>query len=199
MSTAEVRVDHVALLVSRLETCVERLQQAGVAVPVDWAQAIESFPGEGTRELYLGPEGTGTRLLLMEALPGEGPYARALAKRGPGLHHLGLEVEDPVVFARGSGWLVHPSCLESFPEGGCLWLARPGVGCLLEVQRGKAPESGHSGLVEGVAIPVAAELAARLRAPFRADPPPEITSRGDGAGGLRLGGRWLDLDELVGP
>ena len=45
-------LDHVALLVSSIEAAVDRL-----GVPAHLS-SIAEFPGEGTRELYLGKEGT---------------------------------------------------------------------------------------------------------------------------------------------
>ena len=59
-------LDHVALLVGEIEIALPRLEALGLAVG-----AIESFPGEGTREVYLGV-GPG-RLLLMQPLGTAGP------------------------------------------------------------------------------------------------------------------------------
>jgi catechol 2,3-dioxygenase-like lactoylglutathione lyase family enzyme len=121
------RCDHVALLVRDLEAARQRLARLGLD-----EGTVGEYPGEGTRELYLGSPAAPGRLLLMQPLGDEGPYARALAKRGPGLHHVALAVPDPSDFAQDQpGWLAHPHTLQSLPE--VAWLCRPGVGVLLEI------------------------------------------------------------------
>ena len=40
------------------------------------------------------PAGTGSRIELLEATDNESPIARFIAKRGPGLHHVALKVDD---------------------------------------------------------------------------------------------------------
>lgn len=144
MSTPSRTLDHVALLVSSLEASLERLQESGLA-----AGPVESFPSEGTREVYLGDPDRPARLLLLEST-GEGPYQRALQKRGPGLHHVAVEVADPAAFAaEAQGWLLHPHTLQSQPR--TLWFARPGVGALLEVTKGGAI-TGAPQLCVGVSV-----------------------------------------------
>lgn len=144
MSSSAPTLDHVALLVSSLEPVLERLAESGLA-----AGPVESFPSEGTREVYLGDPDQPGRLLLLEAT-GPGPYQRALEKRGPGLHHLAIEVPDPKAFAADAGgWLLHPHSLESSPN--TLWFARPGVGALLEVTRAGAI-SGAPQVQVGVSV-----------------------------------------------
>jgi len=129
-------LDHVALLVRSLESALERLAETGLAVG-----EIESFPSEGTREVYLGDPDLPGRLLLLEST-GPGPYQRAFEKRGPGLHHVAIEVADPDAFAADArGWLLHPHSLQSQKGANTLWFARPGVGALLEVTRGKARDA----------------------------------------------------------
>jgi hypothetical protein len=131
-------LDHVALLVSSIEAAVENL---GLSAD---PSAIEEFPGEGTRELYLGEEGTPGRLLLMQPI-GPGPYERALRKRGEGLHHLAFCTKDPTVFIdsiSGSGWLLHPQSLRTVKRFKQVWLCRPGVATLVEVSTGTPSYQG---------------------------------------------------------
>lgn len=78
------RLDHVALLCSSVKSSLRTLasllpaEAAGLFTP----GKIETFPSEGTRECYIGKnKGGGARLLLIEAVGVDGPYARALAKR----------------------------------------------------------------------------------------------------------------------
>ncbi len=136
-------LDHVALVVQQLESVIERLSGLEPG-------PIEVFPSEGTREVYLG-EGA-ARLLLMEPTEASGPYARAIDKRGPGLHHVALNVPDMDAFlARVRGWLVVPACIPDLVSARTAWLARPGVATLLEVVEGE-PASGTA-VVEQVELP----------------------------------------------
>lgn len=171
-------LDHVALVVRRLEPVVERLEglEAG---------RIEAFPGEGTREVYLGV-GPG-RLLLMEPTSEQGPYARALAKRGPGVHHVAVCVPDLGAFL-GSvrGWLVVPACLHDLERTRTAWLARPGVSTLLEVQEAELAKG--SAVVERVELP----------GPLAVDPRPAMEIAEDGGVWLTIVGRRWSVAELAG-
>jgi len=122
-------VDHVALLVPDLESALSTITRLGLE-----HGEIEDFPAEGTREVYVGEPGQQGRLLLMQPL-GDGPYQRALSKRGPGLHHVAIGVADLSAFLSrdASGWLLHPHSVESISSCSTTWLARPGVGTLVEV------------------------------------------------------------------
>ena len=115
---SERACDHVAVLVEDLEQALGAL-----GALAEQAQAIEEFPSEGTREVYVG---TGrSRLLLLQAI-GPGPYLRALEARGPGVHHLAFHAPEPrQQLAALPGWLLHPHSLESQPQ--TLWAARPGL------------------------------------------------------------------------
>lgn len=120
-------IDHVAFVVESLETALAGLETLQLR-----PQVIDSFPAEGTRECYLGAPGQRARILLMEPI-GDGPYERALRERGPGLHHVALNVPSIERFLEqidGSGWLLHP---RSFATRPTIWLARPGVEALIEV------------------------------------------------------------------
>lgn len=181
-------LDHVALLVPHIETALERLGELAAE-----AGAIEEFPNEGTRELYIGGEERLARLLLMQPLGDKGPYARALSKRGPGLHHLGLQTPDLHGFlARLRHWLVHPRALVGWPESRQLWLARPGIGALLEVREG--PLLDGEALVSKVEVPITAGLddALNLGVPALQCSPDQICR-------LTLGGRQIAIAQLFSP
>ena len=172
-----VSLDHVALVVRRLEPVLERLE--GLA-----AGPIEAFPSEGTREVYLGSGSA--RLLLMEPTDTSGPYARAHAKRGAGLHHLAGNVPDLDGFlARVGGWLVVPACLPDLHDTRTAWLARAGVATLLEVHEAE-PASGTP-LVARVELP----------GPLPVDPRPSMEPSSDGGMWLTIGGRRWSVSELA--
>lgn len=77
--------NHVAILVPSVKKAAIYLGQFGFQIGEE-----EQFDGEGTREIYV-ESGLGNSLLLMEPL-GHGPYRRAMVKRGPGLHHIAIDV-----------------------------------------------------------------------------------------------------------
>ena len=83
------RLDHVCLLVESLS--VARTRAVTLGLPLD---KIEEFEADGMRECYVGPPSASGRLLLVERCNDDGAYARALRLRGPGLHHLGIAVDD---------------------------------------------------------------------------------------------------------
>ena len=141
-------MDHVALLVASIERVFVRLEGLGLSIGL-----IEEFPTEGTREAYVGEPECSGRLLLIQPLGAEGPYASALATRGPGLHHVAINVTAlEVHIAHVHGWLLHPTSLESVAKYRTAWLARPGIGTLLEI-REAAPVSGHP-IVQALKVPV---------------------------------------------
>jgi hypothetical protein len=123
-------LNHVAILVRDIERVLSDSNLDAAIVG-----NIERFPSEGTRELYIGDKSMGGRLLLIEPIA-EGPYQRALKKRGPGLHHLAIDVsqlEDFVHSLGNSGWFLHPSSVESLKRSRTAWLCRSGCP-LIEVQ-----------------------------------------------------------------
>lgn len=131
-------INHIALLVPSVEKAAEVARQAGLPVG-----PTEEFEGEGTREVYVGDPNHSTLLLFIEPFR-EGPYSRALVKRGPGLHHIAIDVLDVESFADGlsdTGWLLHPRSLYTIKETQTLWLARPSMPMLIEVQQRKKIET----------------------------------------------------------
>lgn len=125
-------LNHVAILVENIELVLKNnffsSSQLG---------KIEEFPSEGTRELYVGSSNQMGRLLLMQSI-GDGPYKKALEKRGHGLHHMALDVlsiDQFVASLVGSGWLLHPKSIEYYSNHKQVYLCRPGVPVLLEIQQ----------------------------------------------------------------
>jgi len=127
-------LNHVAFLVESIEAFIEHK-----AFPEELIGSIEEFPSEGTRELYIGSNKQMGRLLLMQAI-GEGPYKTALEKRGAGIHHIAINVENIDSFVDsliGSGWLLHPISLKFYNDDRQVYLCRPGVSVIIEVMERK--------------------------------------------------------------
>ena len=171
-----MHIDHIAILVSSLDTALTLV--SGPAGP------IEEFPSEGTRECYVGSPEASARLLLIEAL-GAGPYADALQKRGPGLHHIGIDVPDIDAFLKtlgGTGWHLHHCSFETRRTANTVWLVQRGVGAMVEVHE-RAPAPGAP-FVEALTICGLDERAAR---PF-GNAQIEVKC---GSGNVRVGGIWI--------
>jgi catechol 2,3-dioxygenase-like lactoylglutathione lyase family enzyme len=134
----EIYLDHVAVLVPTIEVVKTKLERFDLPLG-----PIESFPGEGTREMYVGPKESSARLLVVEAANPEGPYARALKTRGPGIHHIAINVpalEPYIDGLQGSGWFLLPHSLKAIREAKTAWLGRPGVDTLVEVHQNSPEE-----------------------------------------------------------
>ncbi|MCJ8344683.1 hypothetical protein MJH12_04015 [bacterium] len=127
-------LNHVAILVQNIDPIV----QSKLFLP-DEIGDIDTFESEGTKEVYIGKENQTAKLLLMEAIS-EGPYLQALKKRGPGLHHIAIDVLNTKEFVSqlaGSGWYLHPSSLELYDSMNQVFLTRPGIATLIEVNQVK--------------------------------------------------------------
>lgn len=124
---------HVAILVPSVRKAAERLAH----FPFQIGQE-EIWDGEGTKEIYVEGEKANSLLLVEPIKPG--PYQSALEKRGPGLHHLAIDVLNLETFIQslsGSGWLLHPRSIETIKKARTAWLARPGFPALIEVHERK--------------------------------------------------------------
>lgn len=137
---------HVAVLVPSVLKAADYCRQLGFEVGEE-----DVFPE--TREIYVqGSERNA--LLLMEAAD-TGSYRRALQKRGPGIHHLAIDVLDLDEFLSsiaGSGWLLHLNSLQTMREFRTAYLARPGFPALIEVQE-KAELMDGPLFVDAVSLP----------------------------------------------
>ncbi len=124
---------HVAVLVPSVRKAADRLQKFDFQIGKE-----EVWDGEGTKEVYVESD-KGNSLLLMEPIK-PGAYQRAFDKRGPGLHHLAVDVlnlESYVESLAGSGWLLHPMSVRTMKQSQIAYLARPGFPGLIEVQERK--------------------------------------------------------------
>ncbi len=130
-NTMRAQLSHVAFLVSSVQKAAAL--PAGLDLTVGPA---EKWEGEGTLEIYVGEDSYTGKLLLMEAVS-DGAYQRALKKRGPGLHHIAVDVlnlEEYIGKLSGSGWFLHPKSLETIKQTKTAYLARPGMPTMIEVQ-----------------------------------------------------------------
>jgi hypothetical protein len=120
--------NHIAVLVSDLQRAVDELPS------FCQIHDREEHEADGMLEQYVIVEEAGASLLLVQPL-GEGPYAAALAKRGPGLHHIGCVtalLDESISECTDKGLLLHPRSLKTYPRG-TVWLCRPGVPFLVEL------------------------------------------------------------------
>lgn len=122
-------LSHVALLVSSVDKSALYLSAQGFKC----GQA-EVFESEGTKEIYVGDYQDQSGLLLLLEPIGEGPYKRAMDKRGPSLHHIAIDVLDLKEFlveAEKVGWQLHP-----ISDSKTAWLFLKGLP-LIEVHQKK--------------------------------------------------------------
>ena len=83
-----IRIDHVAVLVDDLDKTLAFWQEAlGIQV-----SHIEDVPAEKSMVAFL-PLG-GSEVELVKPTTDDSGLARYLEKRGPGMHHICLEVDD---------------------------------------------------------------------------------------------------------
>ena len=120
---------HVAIIVPSVKKAADYLKTFGCTIGSE-----DVFEAEGTKEIYV-EYGQTNALLLVEPIKA-GPYQRALEKRGPGLHHLAIDVlnlDAYLVSLAGSGWFIHPVSIRTIKQYQTAWLARPGFPGLIEV------------------------------------------------------------------
>lgn len=126
-------LNHIAFLVPNAVKSAEYLRQFDFKIG-----PVEKWDSGGTLEIYVGDLSSEmANLLLMEPTK-EGAYTRAMAKRGPGVHHVGIDVlnlETYIDGLSGSGWLLHPKSLKTIKQTRTAWLARPNTPALIEVQQ----------------------------------------------------------------
>lgn len=80
-------LDHIGIAVESIAEGRRLYEALGLAV-----EGEEEVSAQGVRVAFL-PVGDG-RLELLEPMTPDSPIARHLEKRGPGLHHICLRVED---------------------------------------------------------------------------------------------------------
>ncbi len=137
--------DHIAFLVNSVENCVHFFKKLDLELG-----EVESFPEEGTKELYIGS--SFGKILLLEAIS-KGPYKDALKKRGCGLHHVAYNTPNLEKFLESienSGWHLHPRSLKTIKNSKTAWLCRAGTPALVEVHERNVGTG--SNLVSGLAL-----------------------------------------------
>lgn len=141
---------HVAVLVPSVRKAADFFRKFDFEIGKE-----DLFEGEGTREIYV-EYGKVNSLLLMEPTKPGSSYQRALDKRGPGIHHLAIDVLDLEKFISGlagSGWLLHPNSIHMMKHVGTAYLARPGFPGLIEVQQKEKLQRGVP-FVSQVSLPI---------------------------------------------
>ena len=83
-----VRINHIGLATASIDEAV-RVFSNGLGLPMD---DTEEVPTDAVRVTF-SPLGD-SRFEFLEPIGGEGPVQKFLEKRGPGIHHICLEVED---------------------------------------------------------------------------------------------------------
>jgi len=82
------RISHIGLAVENLEAARELFEKHF---------SLPSTEKENFGELafsFIAFNGEGTRLELLQSTTDDGQIAKFIAKRGPGIHHIALEVDD---------------------------------------------------------------------------------------------------------
>lgn len=98
-----ISLDHVAIAVEALDPAIRRfVEDLGLSL-----RGTEDVPSQQTRTAFL-PVGGPTTIELVAPLDGQGPIAKAIEKRGPGLHHLCFRTDDldgDVARLKARGWV----------------------------------------------------------------------------------------------
>jgi len=126
---------HIALLVPSVEQSAQFLNSQNIKT-----ESPEVFESEGTKEVYVGSYETQKGLLLLLEAISEGPYKKAMMKRGPSLHHIAIDVldtEEFVVKAQHIGWQLHPVSKETMSYK-TAWFFLKGIPTLIEVHQKKS-------------------------------------------------------------
>jgi len=139
------RIDHVAIVVRELEGALRFYRDTLGVAP----SRVIDFPREGVKIAFLPLGGPGgSEIELLEPTDPAGGVARFLEKRGEGLHHLCLEVEnidEALAELTAAGAAVLDTTPRHTAEGRGIFLHPKGTGgVLLElVQRAEdEPDAG---------------------------------------------------------
>ena len=157
MTGQQILPSHVAILVPSVRKAADHLRQFDFQIGKE-----EDWDGEGTREIYVEKDKANS-LLLMEPIK-PGAYRRALDKRGPGLHHLAIDVlnlDSYIESLAGSGWLLHPMSIKMMKQSQTAYLARPGFPGLIEVQ-GRKELNDRPLFVDSVSVKLDSSLSGLL-------------------------------------
>jgi methylmalonyl-CoA epimerase len=143
------RIDHVAIVVRELEATLRFYRDTLGVAP----SRILDFPREGVKIAFLPLGGPGgSEIELLEPTDPAGSVARFLEKRGEGLHHLCLEVEDideALAELTAAGAAVLDTAPRPTAEGRGIFLHPKGTGgVLLELVQREDSEASASGDAE---------------------------------------------------
>lgn len=99
-----ISLDHIAVAVPDLDGAIRRwTEELGLAL-----DGSEDVPSQQTRTAFVRIPAANAHVELVTPMDGAGPIAAALAKRGPGLHHLCFRTDDidaDVARLRARGWV----------------------------------------------------------------------------------------------
>lgn len=87
-----IEIDHLGIAVSSLEESV-RFYKETLGMPVSGEEIVEAEQ-VAVAMLPAGTEANSPRIELLEATGKTSPISRFIEKRGPGLHHIALRVDD---------------------------------------------------------------------------------------------------------
>lgn len=152
---------HTALLLRSAENGASYFKELGYCI-----NETEIFEGTNTKEIYVGDHSKESSLILLMEPSGDGPYSKALHKRGESLHHLGLDVENLNQYCKELGkvgWLLHTHSLESIPKLKTAYLVRPNMPVMLEVHE-RVQIERHPSLLSKIGFPELPALAPMLAA-----------------------------------
>ena len=82
-----MKLDHIGIAVESIEKAKIFYEEMGLSV-----RALEEVPEQKVR-VAVFPVGE-SRIELLETLDPEGPVGKFLAKKGQGLHHIAMKVDD---------------------------------------------------------------------------------------------------------
>lgn len=135
-----MRLDHIAIVTRDLARAQAVWELLGFT-PEQPHEVSEHYPETAHEHRYRAVTlraGTGPSLWVMEPVGDEGPLAHYLARRGPGLHHLGLateniEAEVARLKARGLTFVREPHHFHADHEIRALLVPRDCDGVLVEL------------------------------------------------------------------
>ena len=82
-----MKLDHIGIAVDSIEKAKAFYEEMGLSM-----RAVEEVPEQKVR-VAIFPVGE-SRIELLETLDPEGPVGKFLAKKGQGLHHIAVKVDD---------------------------------------------------------------------------------------------------------
>jgi methylmalonyl-CoA epimerase len=87
-----IQIDHLGIAVASLEDALRFYEQV-LGMSVDYRETVEAEQVH-VAVLPVEAENGGNRIELLEAMQPDSPVGKFIAKRGPGLHHIALRVDN---------------------------------------------------------------------------------------------------------